>query len=819
MNNLDQDTEAKLSAYAFGELSGDAKREVEALLKENPAAQEEVDELREFAGILKIELDGEPRTELEPARQAAVLESGRIVRKQDAFSKFSKGIGLLAVAACLCLLTVVGMRKLMKADVSNAPVLSESRVVVEIAEKQKELESARIEMLDAMENYDIVDVAKDEPKWMRGGEPGNDAIRAESVKTAPEYIEAKKKYEVAKSELSKHQYASPPADSMPPKAPSAPEPASPFEREVASPVAESVVPQNAIASSAEPLAAKELVTASEPDASAPALRRVTLPPLTRSAGKAGEELMGGISFGKGFGSGGFGDGGGGGGFGDKDESPPMEDFSRVTGRDKVSPNEEYGKLVDNAFKQAIQEPLSTFSIDVDTGSYSNIRRMVTKQNALPPVDAVRIEEMINYFDYKYPQPDNDRPFSVNVEMADCPWAPEYRLVKVGLKGKEMHINERPNSNLVFLIDVSGSMDDPDKLPLLKQSMIALSRKLGKNDSLGIVVYAGNSGVVLEPTRCDERKTVEAALERLSAGGSTNGGAGIKKAYALAKDHFIEGGVNRVILATDGDFNVGMTDTDDLITMVEEKAREDGIFLTVLGFGDGNLKESRMEQIADKGNGNYFYIDSAKEGRRVLVERLSSTLVAIAKDVKIQVDFNPGMVADYRLIGYANRMLKAEDFRDDTKDAGEIGAGHTVTALYQVLPASSDRAKALAEAHKSKYIAEEKVADPAEEIQLVESKELLTVKLRYKLPDEDSSVEFELPVVDSEAKWQESSEDFRFAAAVAGYGMLLRESEYKGQLSYKMVRELAEEGKGKDDSGLRQEFIDIVGRTEALRGER
>jgi Ca-activated chloride channel family protein len=402
-----------------------------------------------------------------------------------------------------------------------------------------------------------------------------------------------------------------------------------------------------------------------------------------------------------------------------------------------------------------------------------------------------------------------------VEVSDCPWAPEFRLVKVGLKGLEMHVDERPASNLVFLIDVSGSMSSADKLPLLKESMIALTKKLGEKDRVGMVVYAGSSGVVLNPTPGNEQKTITDALERLNAGGSTNGGQGIELAYRLAKEHFIEGGVNRVILASDGDFNVGMTNTESLISMVEAKAREDAIFLTVLGFGDGNLKEARMEQIANKGNGNYYYIDNAKEGRRVLVDRLSSTLVAIAKDVKIQVDFNPGQVSDYRLIGYANRMLKAEDFRDDTKDAGEIGAGHTVTALYQVLPTSSERAQNLAAAHKSKYVADAEPVEAEPAVDLIASPEMLTVKLRYKKPAEDTSVEFELPVIDNETKWQDASGDFKFAAAVAGYGLVLRESEHKGKLNLDMVRKMAEEGRGSDGHGLRQEFIDMVTRSMAL----
>ncbi len=485
---------------------------------------------------------------------------------------------------------------------------------------------------------------------------------------------------------------------------------------------------------------------------------------------------------------------------------------------RTSPGESYAPLVDNPFKSTWNENVSTFSIDVDTGSYSNTRRFVMQSNQLPPKDAVRIEEMINYFDYKYPQPEEaDQPFSVNLEVASCPWKKEHRLLRIGLKGKEMHRDKRPPSNLVFLIDVSGSMNNAAKLPLLKKSMIALADSLNEDDSISIVVYAGNSGLVLEPTSGDLKDKIKEALERLRAGGSTNGGAGIQLAYDTAKQNFIEGGVNRVILATDGDFNVGVTNTNSLISMVEERAKEDHIFLTVLGFGTGNIKEDRMEQIADKGNSNYFYIDREQEGCRVLVEKLSSTLVAIAKDVKIQVEFNPGKVAKYRLIGYANRMLKNEDFDDDTKDAGEIGAGHTVTALYEILPVGPGGPTVDDVAKRSKYLSNEEEIK-AKMARLVKSEELVTVRLRHKKPDEDTSKLMEEPLVDPGLGWAESSEDFRFAAAVAGYGMLLRDSEYKGGLNYDLVLELAEEGIGEDEHGLRPEFVDLVKRSQQIAGK-
>ncbi|MFH1572290.1 MAG: von Willebrand factor type A domain-containing protein, partial [Gemmatimonadota bacterium] len=345
--------------------------------------------------------------------------------------------------------------------------------------------------------------------------------------------------------------------------------------------------------------------------------------------------------------------------------------------------EAYDHVQHNDFKAVADEALSTFSIDVDTASYANVRRMLTG-GSMPPAGAVRIEEMLNYFSYDYAPPTGSDPFAAHVEVAGCPWAPQHRLARIGIKGWEIANEDRPVSNLVFLLDVSGSMNEPNKLPLLKQAMGMLVDQLGENDRVAIVVYAGASGLVLDSTSCDDREAVLDALRRLNAGGSTNGGAGIQLAYDTAMAHFVEGGVNRVILATDGDFNVGTTSQSDLVDMVEDKARS-GVFLTVLGFGMGNYQDSTLEKLADKGNGNYAYIDTELEAKKVLVEQISGTLVTIAKDVKIQVDFNPAKVAAYRLIGYENRLLRDEDFLDDTKDAGEIGAGHSVTAIYELVP--------------------------------------------------------------------------------------------------------------------------------------
>jgi Ca-activated chloride channel family protein len=488
--------------------------------------------------------------------------------------------------------------------------------------------------------------------------------------------------------------------------------------------------------------------------------------------------------------------------------PPL--LSR--GRDEAS-QESYDGVTDNAFLRVADQPLSTFSIDVDTASYANVRRFLNS-NALPPKAAVRIEEFVNYFSYDYPQPEGDVPFSSTMEVATCPWKPEHRLVRIGLKGREMKRDQRPASNLVFLVDVSGSMQPQNKLPLLKQSMQLLVDQLAPQDQVSIVVYAGASGLVLKPTR--DKAEIRQALSRLESGGSTNGASGIQLAYETARQAFIKDGTNRVILATDGDFNVGVTNQNELVELIQREAKS-GVFLTVLGFGMDNLKDSTLEKLANKGNGNYAYIDTLNEGRRVLVEQMGGTLVTIAKDVKIQVEFNPAQVGAYRLIGYENRLLAKEDFNDDTKDAGEIGAGHTVTALYEIVPAGRplpgggvDELK-----YQTAQAQPPQEAAPAGAADRVAGAELLTLKLRYKAPDADVSRKLEFPLVDSGAGWEKSSRDFRFGAAVASFGMLLRDSPHKGSSTWNSTLELAAEGKGEDASGYRSEFIGLVEKAQAL----
>ncbi|MEM7351173.1 MAG: von Willebrand factor type A domain-containing protein [Acidobacteriota bacterium] len=470
--------------------------------------------------------------------------------------------------------------------------------------------------------------------------------------------------------------------------------------------------------------------------------------------------------------------------------------------------EQYELLDENPFHLVADEPLSTFSIDVDTAGYANVRRMI-RQGELPPVDAVRIEEMINCFRYAYPEPEGVEPFSVSSEVASCPWQPEHRLVRLGLKARDIDWTDRPASNLVFLLDVSGSMNSPNKLPLVKKAIKMLVETLGSGDRVAIVAYAGAAGLVLDSTHCDDELTILEALEQLEAGGSTAGGAGIELAYQVAERNFIEGGLNRVILGTDGDFNVGITDQGSLVRLIREKAKS-GVFLTVLGFGMGNLQDSTLEKLADQGNGNYGYIDSELEARKLLVQEAGGTMITVAKDVKIQVEFNPVQVHAFRLIGYENRLLAHQDFADDTKDAGEIGAGHTVTALYEVVPAGVDLEMPGAEPLRYQR--------PAELADVADSGELLFVKLRYKLPDEDTSTLISVPVVDEGLAFDVASDDLHLAAGVAAFGMLLRDSQYRGAADFDLASELIAKGSAYDPNGYRTELAELVTEAQQL-GER
>ncbi|MDP8229173.1 MAG: von Willebrand factor type A domain-containing protein, partial [Candidatus Electryoneaceae bacterium] len=461
--------------------------------------------------------------------------------------------------------------------------------------------------------------------------------------------------------------------------------------------------------------------------------------------------------------------------------------------------EDYNRIYENDFRRVVQYPLSTFSIDVDAASYSNCRRFIVG-GSLPPPDAVRIEEFINYFNYDYPHPDNEHPFSITTEMSVCPWNEQNRLVHIGLQGRNVDAENIPPSNLVFLIDVSGSMQAENKLPLLKSAFRLLIEQLRPQDRVSLVVYASGTRVVLPPTSGDNAETILNAIDLLGARGSTAGSAGIQLAYKVAQQGFIEEGNNRVILATDGDFNVGPSSDAELTRLIESK-RNNGIFLTVLGFGMGNYKDAKMEQLADKGNGNYAYIDNMMEAKKVLVTEMSGTLLTIAKDVKIQIEFNPAKVQAYRLVGYENRLLRDEEFNDDTRDAGEMGAGHTVTALYEIIPVGVEID--LPGVDSLRY-QQTRISPDA-----VGSDDVMTVKLRYKRPDEDTSRLLTMPLADDDLALRRTSDNFRFSAAVAELGMLLRDSRFKGNASYEQLLVLARESKGEDDNGYRAEFIRLV----------
>ena len=478
--------------------------------------------------------------------------------------------------------------------------------------------------------------------------------------------------------------------------------------------------------------------------------------------------------------------------------------------------EQYGRFEEHRFLAVTDRPLSTFSIDVDTASYAVVRRFLTA-GQLPPPDAVRIEEFVNYFRYSYPRPAGDEPFAVALEAADCPWHSGHRLVRIGIAGREIDRAKRPAGNLVFLIDVSGSMDEPDKLPLVKQALAMLVEELTENDRVSIVTYAGDAGLKLPPTSGDQKRKILDVIEGLSAGGSTHGSAGIALAYEQAREKFVPGGANRVILCTDGDLNVGVTSDAALVDLITEKARG-GTFLTVLGFGRGNLQDEKMEKIADHGNGVYAYVDGAREARKVLVEQLTGSTITIAKDVKIQVEFNPAQVASYRLLGYENRKLADADFRDDKKDAGEIGAGHTVTALYEIVPAGGAGGDGPGPgAEPLKYQAEKpRAADSTPTPTGPASRELLTVKLRFKQPEGQESVLREFPLDDHGGAFAAATADTRFAAAVAAFGMILRSSEFKGEATLPMVATIATDALGPDEGGYRAEFLDLVRKAEGIR---
>jgi Ca-activated chloride channel family protein len=485
------------------------------------------------------------------------------------------------------------------------------------------------------------------------------------------------------------------------------------------------------------------------------------------------------------------------------ESKPLQTDTNAE-QDQSFNTEDYDHIIENKFLSVNQQPLSTFSIDVDRAAYSNVRRFI-ENGSLPPKGAVRIEEMINYFDYNYAPPSNEDPFALYTEIARCPWNSKHKLVQIGLQGKKISSENLPPSNLVFLIDVSGSMDEPNKLPLVQESLKLLTDQLRENDKVAIVVYAGNAGLVLPSTQGSEKEKINEAIDELSAGGSTAGGEGIKLAYKIAEENMKPHGNNRIILATDGDFNVGASSDDELVDLVK-KEKQSGIYLSVLGFGMGNYKDNKMQQLADKGNGNHNYIDNLNEAKKVLVNEFGGTLFTIAKDVKLQVEFNPALVGAYRLIGYENRALANEDFNDDKKDAGELGGGHTVTALYEIIPAGENDTL-INKVDDLKYEVKKEI--------IYNGDELMNIKLRYKEPESETSKLLTFPVVNADKKWEEASDNFKLSASVAEFGLLLRESVYKQNSSFEQTLAIAKSVEGKDKNGYRSEFVKLIQDAESL----
>ena len=746
--------DSRLTAYVLGELDEAEQEAIEHELLHSEAARQAVEEIRAAAEVLKTELGNEPRLQLSEGQRSTIEQKRQPAKSRGLFrpSRVLYTGGALLAAASLFLV-----------------------IYLNWSERRSSLENA-------------FDTDRNGSTMGRGSSPST------VVQESPKPVEVATRQ-------------SHPAQQLTVQAPTkGAEVQLDRKRQGAGVGTELIVRNEAVS---QPQLQAEVMQKGIVAGSAVATPMVPPPTLTPTAGPG---VGGGIGTGR---------------FrlqrqfsfmnsssvtqGYESEELKTRDKERLTVGDRLLKQREafnteaYDRVVDNPFVRATQNPLSTFSIDVDTAAYANLRRFLSS-GALPPKDSVRIEEMVNYFAYGYTLPMNSDPFSTQVEVASAPWKPEHRLVKVGLKGREIAQDKRPPSNLVFLIDVSGSMQPPNKLPLIKRGLPLLVEKLTENDRVSVVVYAGASGLVLPSTTCDHKAKILAALENLEAGGSTNGGSGIQLAYHTAIANFIKGGTNRVILATDGDFNVGVTNQGELTRLIEEKAKS-GVFLSVLGFGMGNYKDSTLEKLADKGNGNYAYVDSLQEARKVLVEEMGGTLITIAKDVKIQVEFNPALVGAYRLIGYENRILRAEDFNDDTKDAGEIGAGHTVTALYEVVPAGKEGSLPGVDALKYQK--------PVEAARESKSGELLTLKLRYKDPDGTTSKLIQVPVSDRGTNWTQASRDFKFASAVAALGMILRDSPYKGNATLGGVLDLAEAGKGEDKQGYRAEFIELVAATRGL----
>jgi len=750
----------KLTAYALGELDPSEVDAFERILEECPEAKSEVDAIRGAIKTIKKEFDEAPKKKLSE-EQKQILFSNEVDvildPGPDAFSKVNKWLGVTAAAACFVGMGIVGLRS-VKQEIQEDSDYAGKRADATAANfpEPVPVEKAQLVKKQSENNEQLFKLSKKRTDKAATADPFTSSDLADSKESA-----ASLAFEATVSE------------------------------------GEAIVDYDANGIANKRNSKQELGKKASPKPSSLRANSIVASaeaPLSNDLLSV-RDLRSNQSKDRGF-------------------LKESEKKDEISGEEQNLSSEQYGVYYDTPFFPTLERPLSTFAIDVDTASYSNVRRYIGRRGQLPPVDAVRVEELINYFDYDYPYSGDKHPFSVHLETSSTPWKAGHRLVRIGLKAKDMKVDKRPPSNLVFLVDCSGSMGNPDKLPLLKKSLVSLVVNLTEDDRIGIVTYAGGAGVELDPLHGDQKDKIIEVINGLRSGGGTNGEGGIRVAYDLATKNYIKGGTNRVILATDGDFNVGISDNSKLVELVKGRAEKEKIFLTALGFGEGNIQDVRLEQIANNGNGEYYYIDSIKEGRRVLVDKMSATLVTVAKDVKIQVDFNPRKVRSYRLIGYANRRMRAEEFRDDKKDAGEIGAGHVVTALYEIVPAGSTNEEGDV-AVKSKY---RKSAKKDERSDIIESEELLTVFLRYKGPEdgiEDEAKEFSVPLTDAGKGWKNSSKDFRFASSVAGFGMLLRNSKFGGQVNYDLLLELASEGIGDDKNGLRKEFVELVKTAKAI----
>ncbi len=773
------------TAYALGEIADEKERaEIEGILAESPEMRRLVEEIRETAGLLREDLRAEPVLPLTQAQHEKIESRAGAGRSW----LMRKPVWILAGAAAALLLAF--------SVIVRHPGRQET---AELRQKSNPVMTAEVK-----EPARIQDLSGQLREKAPSSEPAQSASASMDVKTnerhTPDPAVSKDRNETsvapqgtgasaeigrrAEAERAKGEEYKAKADAM-------------LAAAVPAPEGQKKQPENVIAGelSEERKSLPEALTAAAQTSSAQRQPPgPNAPSQTRVKGLAAGVVAGSLMSSVGGASAG-------------ESMPPRPrrrpwDGPPPTPRQRGSFNTEtYDYISDNPFLDAAQNPLSTFSIDVDTASYSNVRRFL-ESGKLPPKDAVRVEELVNYFDYDYKGPKDEKPFAVDFELTEAPWKPEHKLLRIGLKGREISPGKRPAGNLVFLLDVSGSMADENKLPLVKESMRLLVDQLTESDRVAIVVYAGDTSLILPSTSGDQKEKIRRAIDCLRAGGSTNGASGIQLAYKTARENFMKGGTNRVILATDGDFNVGVSNRGDLTRLIEDQTKS-GIYLSALGFGMGNYKDATLELLANKGRGNYAYIDTLREAKKVLVEQMNATLITIAKDVKIQVEFNPRRVSSYRLIGYEDRMMPKEDFNDDDKTAGAVGAGHSVTALYELVPAAA--------AASAPSVDPLKYQKPAQPSASAESNEILTVKIRSKEPEKDKSILSEFAVKDSAEKFSRASQDFKFAAAVAAFGMVLRDSPHKGSSNLESVLEWAKEGRGTDSQGYRQEFIRLVHR--------